>query len=72
MRRALVGRFAIDPARPAAPIVHPRVALGCRMALSRGAPYVELTDLSSPGTELHDAALSAGACAWSRVVTKAA
>jgi GNAT superfamily N-acetyltransferase len=72
MRRALVGRFAVDPACPAAPLLVPLVALGCKLAVSHGAPHVELTDLSPPGSELWDAVLSTGACAWSRVVTKAA
>jgi GNAT superfamily N-acetyltransferase len=70
MRRALVGRFALDVACPATPVALALVALGCRLALSRGATQVELTDLPPPGTELHEAALRAGARAWSRVVTK--
>jgi len=72
MRRALVGRFAVDPAFSAHQFVPPLVALACRLALARAAPYVELTDLSPPGTELHAAALATGACAWSRVVARAA
>jgi len=72
MRRALVGRFALDPAFPAAPLVAPLVALGRRLALAGGAPQVELTDLPAPGTELYSAALSTGASAWSRVVMKPA
>jgi GNAT superfamily N-acetyltransferase len=70
MRRALVGRFALDEACPAASLAAPLVALGCRLALTRGASQVELTDLSPPGTELHQAALATGARAWSRVVIK--
>jgi GNAT superfamily N-acetyltransferase len=67
-RRALVGRFALDPAWPPGPLVAPLVALGCRIAESRGAARVELTDLSAPGTDLHNAVLATGARAWSRVV----
>jgi GNAT superfamily N-acetyltransferase len=70
MRRALLGRFAVDPAVPCQPFITPLVALGCRLALAQGAPHMELTDLSAPGTELHDAALHAGARPWSRVVTR--
>jgi GNAT superfamily N-acetyltransferase len=70
MRRALLGRFAVDPAFPAHPFIAPLVRLGCRLALSHGAPHVELTDLSAPGTELHTAALAAGASPWSRVVAR--
>ena len=72
MRRALLGRFSVDPALPAQPFVAPLVALGCRMALAQGAPLVELTDLSAPGTDLHSAALATGARPWSRVVTRMA
>jgi GNAT superfamily N-acetyltransferase len=70
IQRALVGRFAVDEACPAEPLVGPLVALACRLALTRGASQVELTDLSPPGTELHEAVLATGARAWSRVVTK--
>jgi GNAT superfamily N-acetyltransferase len=70
MRRALLGRFALDDACPAAPLVLPLVMLGCKLAVSYGALQVELTDLSAPGTELHEAALATGARAWSQVVTK--
>jgi GNAT superfamily N-acetyltransferase len=70
MRRAMLGRFAIDPALAAAPLLAPLVGLARRLALARGAAHVELTDLSAPGTELHDAVLAAGARPWSRVVTR--
>jgi GNAT superfamily N-acetyltransferase len=70
LRRALVGRFALDSAWPAAPLVGPLVALGCKLALARGATHVELTDLSPPGSDLYEAALSCGAHGWSRVVTR--
>jgi GNAT superfamily N-acetyltransferase len=72
MRRALLGRFAVDPARPCAPLVGGLVALACRLALSGAAPMLELTDLSAPGTELHAAAIATGAVPWSRVVTRLA
>jgi len=72
LRRALLGRFALDSACAPGPLVAPLMALGCQLALSRGAVHVELTDLSAPGTDLHDAALAAGARAWSRLVTKRA
>jgi GNAT superfamily N-acetyltransferase len=70
VRRALLGRFALDPAHAVAPLVAALVAFGCRLALSHGAQSVELTDLSPPGTPLHDAALATGARPWSRVVTR--
>jgi GNAT superfamily N-acetyltransferase len=68
--RALLGRFALDREAPALPIVASLVALACRLGASRGAPHVELTDLSAPGTDLHDAAKAAGARDWSRVVMR--
>jgi GNAT superfamily N-acetyltransferase len=70
LRRALVGRFGLDPAFPVKPLAAPLMALGCRLALAQSAPQVELTDLSIPGTDLHDAALALGGRAWSRVVVK--
>jgi GNAT superfamily N-acetyltransferase len=72
MRRALLGRFAVDPAMPCQPFIAPLVGLGCRLALAQGAPHVELTDLSAPATELHAVTLETGARPWSRVVTRAA
>ena len=70
VRRALVGRFALDPVCAPAALVVPLVAAGCRFAESRGAARVEVTDLTAPGTALHDAALAAGARPWSRVVVR--
>jgi GNAT superfamily N-acetyltransferase len=70
LRRALVGRFALDPACPTAALVAPLVAAGCRFAAERGASRVELTDLSAPGTPLYDEAIAVGAEPWSRVVTR--
>lgn len=70
VRRALLGRFAVDPAHPCAPPVAALVALACRLALARAAPMLELTDLSAPGTELHAAAVGTGALPWSRIVSR--
>jgi GNAT superfamily N-acetyltransferase len=70
VRRALVGRFALDPTFAPAALVRPLVAMGCRFAEARGAVRVELTDLTEPGTALHDAALATGALPWSRVVLR--
>jgi GNAT superfamily N-acetyltransferase len=72
LRRALVGRFGLDPASKSEPLARSLMALGCRLALAQCAPHVELTDLSPPGTDLHEAALSLGAAAWSRVVLRGA
>jgi GNAT superfamily N-acetyltransferase len=70
VRRALVGRLALDPTCPAQLLVAALVSLACKLALLRGASQVEVMDLSPPGTELHEAVLATGARAWSRVVTK--
>jgi GNAT superfamily N-acetyltransferase len=72
VRRALVGRFALDPDCAPDPLVAELVALGRRMALQQRAEYVELTDLTAPGSDLYDAVLATGATAWSRVVTSGA
>lgn len=71
MKRAMVGRFALDPGVPEAALTTPLVSLGCRLALARGAAAVELTDLTSPGTPLYEAVRQSGARPWSRVVTRA-
>jgi GNAT superfamily N-acetyltransferase len=72
VRRALLGRFAVDPACAPGPVVAPLLALAMRLAHTQGAARIELTDLSAPGTPLHEAALAGGAVAWSRVVLKGA
>ncbi|HEY2513424.1 MAG TPA: GNAT family N-acetyltransferase, partial [Polyangiaceae bacterium] len=72
VKRAILGRFAIDPACAPRGCVAALVALGSRLAASRGAPTMELTDLTAPGTPLYEAALATGAKPWSRVVEKLA
>jgi hypothetical protein len=69
-RRAVIGRFAVDPALDPRPLVAPLVALGSRLAVQRGAPTVELTDLTPPNTLLHQGTLDCGAVPWSRIVTR--
>jgi GNAT superfamily N-acetyltransferase len=71
-RRAVIGRFAVDPALDARPLILPLVAFGCRLARERGAGHVELTDLTPPGTPIYNATLGAGARPWSRIYTKLA
>jgi GNAT superfamily N-acetyltransferase len=70
VKRAILGRFAIDPACDPTACVSALVALASRMAASRGAPTMELTDLTAPGTAIYQAAMGAGAKAWSRVVER--
>jgi GNAT superfamily N-acetyltransferase len=71
-RRALLGRFAVDPATDPAPFLREIVRTAGRVALLRGAHLMELSDLDPPGSALHSAALSTGAHPWSRVVEKMA
>jgi GNAT superfamily N-acetyltransferase len=72
MCRAGVGRVAVFPESPIGHTVASLVALASRLALDRGAPYLEVSDLPAPGTELHDAAAAVGAVPWSRVVARLA
>jgi ribosomal protein S18 acetylase RimI-like enzyme len=69
-KRAILGRFAVDPAGDPRALVPPLLALACRLAAPRGAPTIELTDLSAPGTPLYTAALASGAAPWSRLVSR--
>ena len=69
-KRALLGRFALDPARDPGPLVTPLIRLACRLAAYRGASTVELNDLTAPDTPLYRAVLHAGARPWSRVVAR--
>lgn len=69
-RRAILGRFALDPAREPLPLIAPLVALGARLAAASDAPTMEITDLTPPGTPMYDAVLRLGARPWSRVVTR--
>jgi ribosomal protein S18 acetylase RimI-like enzyme len=70
VRRALMARLAVDPACPAQPLVAPLMALACRLAAAQRVQHVEVTDLSAPASELHEAVLATGARAWSLVVTR--
>ena len=69
-RRGLLGRFAIDPALDARPLVGALLRLGRRLALLRGAATLELTDLDPPGGGLHEGATREGAVPWSRIVER--
>lgn len=71
VRRAALTRISVDPALDPTPLVAELVELGVQIASRWGASTLEITDLSAPGTPLHDAALRTGASPWSRVVTRA-
>lgn len=69
-RRGLLGRFAMDPALDPRPLVGSLVRLGRRLALVRGAPTLELTDLDPPSGPLYEGAVRAFATPWSRIVER--
>lgn len=68
--RAILARLAVDPASPPAPLLRPLVVLARRVCAFFGAGWMELTDLTAPGTPLHEAALATGARPWSRIVNR--
>jgi GNAT superfamily N-acetyltransferase len=69
-KRAVLARFALDPAVPANLLVAPLISMACDLAREVGAAGVELVDLTAPGTPLLDGALALGARAWSRIVLR--
>lgn len=71
-RRGLLGRFAVDPALDPRPLAATLIRFARRLALVRGAPTLELTDLDPPGGLLYAGALEAGARPWSRIVERGA
>jgi GNAT superfamily N-acetyltransferase len=71
-QRAVLGRFASDPALDAEALVAPIIALGRRLAAQAGARTIELTELAPPSTPLHRAGVASGGVPWSRILTRAA
>jgi hypothetical protein len=69
-RRAVLGRFALDPALDPAEVAAPLIAFGRELAARSGARFLELTELSPAGAPLHAAAVAAGAAPWSRIVIR--
>jgi len=69
-QRAVLSRFAADPALAPGPLVAPLIALGRRLANEGNARSLELTELSPPTTPLHAVALASGGVPWSRILTK--
>jgi GNAT superfamily N-acetyltransferase len=69
-RRAVMGRFALDPALDPGLLILPLLQFGKKLALERSVPYIELTDLTRPGTPAYQATLDAKASPWSRIYCK--
>jgi len=69
-RRAVMGRFALDPALDPRMLIGPMVTFGKRLARERSVPFIELTDLTPPGTPTYQATLEASAVPWSRIYCK--
>ena len=68
--RAILARAAVDAAVEPAPIVRPLIELGRRVAAFFGARWMEVVDLSAPGTPLFEAVRACGAIPWSRIVCR--
>jgi GNAT superfamily N-acetyltransferase len=71
-RRAVLARFALDPAVNPPLLAAPMIAMACDLARQAGAAGVELVDLTGPGTPMFDGLLALGARPWSRIVLRPA
>jgi len=74
-KRAVLARFALDPAIDPKCLVAPLVAEACALARDVGARGIELVDLPSPGAPLFAALFGPhgiGAQPWSRIVLREA
>jgi hypothetical protein len=71
-RRAVLGRFALDPAADPRQLIGPLISFAKKLANERSVPYIELTDLPPPGTPTYQATLEAKAAPWSRIYCKLA
>ncbi len=70
VRRAILTRLSFDSAADPGPLMLALVPFAAQVATSWGAKTMEVSDLSAPGTDLHDAAIEAGARPWSTIVAK--
>lgn len=70
-KRAVLARFALDPAVSPELLAAPMIAMACDLARQAGAAGVELVDLTGPGTALFDGLRALGARPWSRIVLRA-
>ena len=70
LRRAILTRLSLDGAADPAPLMEAMVPFAAQVATSWGAKTMEISDLSAPGTELHDATLATGAKPWSAIMAR--
>ncbi|CAN5252497.1 hypothetical protein BH09MYX1_BH09MYX1_42900 [soil metagenome] len=68
--RSALCRVAVYPAVAPEPFLRTLIDLGAHVARRHGARTLEVTDLSPPGTPLHETAMSKGGVAWSRIVVR--
>lgn len=69
-KRAIVGFVAFDPSMDARSVATALVSSAGKLALLRGARWIEIVDLPRPETPMHDAFLAAGCSPWSATVIK--
>jgi GNAT superfamily N-acetyltransferase len=65
--RAVLGRFALDPASEAKEVLAPLIHFAQARARDGGARWLELADLSAPGSPLFEGVRALGARPWSSV-----
>ena len=71
-KRALCGRFGLDPVIAPGPYVRALVRIAGKVGVSQDAGMLELTDMDAPNGPLSIAAANVGAAPWSRVVERVA
>ncbi len=70
-RRALLGRFGVDPTVDPRPYIRALIRAAGRVGVMQGADMLEVTDLDGPRGPMSEAAGLTGAAPWSRVVERA-
>ena len=70
-RRALAGRFGVDPTVDPRPYLRALIRAAGRVGVMQGADMLEVTDVDAPSQPLSQATALTGAAPWSRVVQRA-
>lgn len=68
--RAILARTAVDAAMDPGPIARPLIELGRRVGAFFGARWMEVVDLTGPGTPLFEGVRACGGIPWSRIVCR--